>query len=364
MSIVDAGSYNVFFEKAMDQMVAFINDNYPNAKRYIIADENTLKNCLPIIDSYLGALKVEQQVFNIEPGEDSKSIDLAHQLWENFTDLNIGRNDVIINIGGGVVSDLGGFVAATYKRGVDVINVPTSLLAMADASIGGKVGVNFHQLKNQLGYFSNPKAVFIHPDFLNTLPDRELISGYAEMVKHALIYDLESWNQIKTKGAPSIDFISELLPKSIHIKNHFVKNDPLDKGVRKVLNFGHTIGHAIETLFMDSDTKVLHGEAVAAGMIAAAYISNKQSGLNQTNLDSITEFLIKIFDLEFVLWLMSENLALPLKHDKKNIESNLKFVLISDIGVPKYDQNVSMDMALEAFEYVQAEVEKSSSGLE
>jgi 3-dehydroquinate synthase len=363
MSTIDAGSYQVFFDQAMDQMVTFVNENYPNSKRYIIADENTLKNCLPIIDSYLGQLKVEQQVFNIEPGEDSKSIDLAHQLWENFTDLNISRNDLIINIGGGVVSDLGGFVAATYKRGIDVINVPTSLLAMADASIGGKVGVNFHQLKNQLGYFSNPKAVFIHPDFLNTLPDRELISGYAEMIKHALIDDQESWNSIKERGAPNIEIIAELLPNSVKTKNRFVKNDPLDKGIRKVLNFGHTIGHAIETLFMDSDTEVLHGEAVAAGMIAASYISNKQCDLSQTNLDEITQFLIRVYDLEFVLWLLSENLALPLKHDKKNVNSDLKFVLLNDIGDPVCNQDVSMSLALEAFEYVQNEVEKRGAEL-
>lgn len=361
MKKINAGSYQVYFDQAMEQMVEFVNSNYPNARRYIIADHNTLTNCLPVIDKYLGQIQVEQQVFNIEPGEDSKSIDLAHQLWENFTDLNIGRNDLIINIGGGVVSDLGGFVAATYKRGVDVINIPTSLLAMADASIGGKVGINFHQLKNQLGYFSNPKGVFVHPEFLNTLPDRELISGYAEMIKHALIADSDAWTKILNQGAPTIEMISDLLPGSIEIKNGFVKQDPLDQGVRKVLNFGHTIGHAIETLFMDSDTEVLHGEAVAAGMIAAAYISNKQSGLSDSDLNNITKLLIKVFDLEFVLWLMSENLALPLKHDKKNEKSELKFVLLESIGKPIYGQNVSMEMALEAFEYVQAEVEKKQA---
>lgn len=361
MGKINAGSYQVYFDQAMEQMVEFVNSNYPNARRYIIADHNTLTNCLPVIDKYLGQIQVEQQVFNIEPGEESKSIDLAHQLWENFTDLNIGRNDLIINIGGGVVSDLGGFVAATYKRGVDVINIPTSLLAMADASIGGKVGINFHQLKNQLGYFSNPKGVFVHPEFLNTLPDRELISGYAEMIKHALIADSDAWTKILNQGAPAIEMISDLLPGSIEIKNGFVKQDPLDQGVRKVLNFGHTIGHAIETLFMDSDTEVLHGEAVAAGMIAAAYISNKQSGLSDSDLNNITKLLIKVFDLEFVLWLMSENLALPLKHDKKNEKSELKFVLLESIGKPIYGQNVSMEMALEAFEYVQAEVEKKQA---
>lgn len=361
MEKINAGSYQVYFENAMEEMVEFVNTNYPNSKRYIIADHNTLANCLPVIDRYLGMIKVEQQVFNIEPGEESKSIDLAHQLWENFTDLNIGRKDLVINIGGGVVSDLGGFVAATYKRGIDVINIPTSLLAMADASIGGKVGINFHQLKNQLGYFSNPKGVFIHPEFLNTLPDRELISGYGEMIKHALIADTLVWTRILNQGAPTIEMISELLPGSINVKNGFVQKDPHDQGIRKVLNFGHTIGHAIETLFMDSDTEVLHGEAVAAGMIAATYISHKQLGLSAENLRNITDLLIGVFDLEFVLWLMSENLALPLKHDKKNEKTDLKFVLLEDIGKPIYGQNVSMEMALEAFEYVQTEVEKKQA---
>jgi 3-dehydroquinate synthase len=350
---INAETYQVVFEDSMDKLVQFVNVNYPNSKRYIIADGNTMELCLPVIDKYLGALKVEQQVFNIEPGEDSKSIDLAHQLWENFTDLNITRGDVILNIGGGVVSDLGGFVAATYKRGVDVINIPTTLLAMADASVGGKVGVNFHQLKNQLGYFSNPKGVFIHTEFLQTLPDREFVSGYAEMIKHALIADANSWQLMKEKGSPSIDFVTQLLPKSVSIKNDFVKDDPLDKGVRKTLNFGHTIGHAIETLFMDSDTEVLHGEAVAAGIISAAYISHKKVGLTESHLIEIVNLLKSVFDLEFVSWLMAENLALPLKHDKKNAGSTLQFVLITEPGKPIVNQEVSMELALESFEYLQ-----------
>ncbi len=350
---INAGTYQVVFDHSMDELVRFVNDNYPNSKRYIIADSNTLELCLPIIDTYLGALKVEQQVFKIEPGEDSKSIDLAHQLWENFTDLEITRGDLILNIGGGVVTDLGGFVAATYKRGVDVINIPTTLLAMADASVGGKVGVNFHQLKNQLGYFSNPKGVFIHTEFLQTLPDREFVSGYAEMIKHALIANSNSWELMKQKGAPSIDFVTELLPQSVAIKNDFVKEDPLDNGIRKTLNFGHTIGHAIETLFMDSDTEVLHGEAVAAGMISAAYISHKKAGLSASNLLEIVNLLNTVFDLEFVSWLMAENLELPLKHDKKNAGSTLQFVLISEPGKSIINQEVSMQLALESFEYLQ-----------
>jgi len=350
---IDAGTYQVVFENSMDELVHFVNANYPKSKRYIIADQNTLEQCLPVIDTYLGELKVEQQVFNIEPGEDSKSIDLAHQLWENFTDLEITRGDLILNIGGGVVSDLGGFVAATYKRGVDVINIPTTLLAMADASVGGKVGVNFHQLKNQLGYFSNPKGVFVNTEFLQTLPDREFVSGYAEMVKHALIADASSWQKMVKKGMPSIDFVTELLPNSVGIKNQYVQKDPLDKGIRKTLNFGHTIGHAIETLFMDSDTEVFHGEAVAAGMIAAAYISNKKTGLSDASLKEVSECLNSVFDLEFVTWLLAENLELPLKHDKKNAGSTLQFVLLNEPGKSVYNQEVSMKLALEAFEYVQ-----------
>ncbi|MFT4753033.1 MAG: 3-dehydroquinate synthase [Salibacteraceae bacterium] len=351
---IQADSYEVITKDAMAEMVTFINTHYPNSKRYIIADHNTLQHCLPIIDSYLGQLKVEQQVFNIEPGEGSKSMDLAYQLWENFTDLGLSRGDVILNIGGGVVSDLGGFVAATYKRGVDVINVPTTLLAMADAAVGGKVGVNFNQLKNHLGYFSNPKAVFIHPDFLHTLPDREFVSGYAEMIKHALISDKKAWTEMVKQGAPSIDFATKILPASIAIKNEFVKVDPLDKGKRRVLNFGHTMGHAIETLFMDSDTEVLHGEAVAAGMICAAYISYKQCGLSKNSVMEISNLLQTIFDLEFVSWLMAENLALPLKHDKKNEGESLRFVLLTEPGAAVYDQEVSMELALRSFEFVQS----------
>ncbi len=353
---MDAGTYQVVFENSMEELAKFVNANYPNSKRYIIADNNTLQHCLPLIDKYLGEMKVEQQVFNIEPGEDSKSMDLAYQLWENFTDLKISRGDVILNIGGGVVSDLGGFVAATYKRGVDVINVPTSLLAMADASVGGKVGVNFNQLKNHLGYFSNPKGVFVNTEFLNTLPDREFVSGYAEMIKHSLIADNGAWQKMVKQGSPSVDFVTEILPSSVAIKNKFVQEDPLDKGVRKVLNFGHTIGHAIETLFMDSDTEVLHGEAVAAGMICAAYVSHIEAGLPKEDVVIISNLLNDVFDLEFVTWLMAENLELPLKHDKKNAGTELRFVLIPETGKAIFDQPVSMELALRSFEFVQSVV--------
>lgn len=353
---MDAGTYQVIFEDSMAELAKFVNANYPNSKRYIIADNNTLQHCLPVIDKYLGEMKVEQQVFNIEPGEESKSMDLAYQLWENFTDLKISRGDIILNIGGGVVSDLGGFVAATYKRGIDVINVPTTLLAMADASVGGKVGVNFHQLKNHLGYFSNPKAVFVNTEFLNTLPDREFVSGYAEMIKHSLISDQEAWQKMVKQGSPSVDFVTEILPSSVAIKNKFVQEDPLDKGIRKVLNFGHTIGHAIETLFMDSDTEVLHGEAVAAGMICAAYVSHIEAGLPKEDVVAISNLLNEVFDLEFVTWLMAENLELPLKHDKKNAGTELRFVLISKPGKALYDQPVTMELALRSFEFAQSVV--------
>jgi 3-dehydroquinate synthase len=350
---IETKDYPVVFEEPLKALVDFVNTHYPNAKRYLLADSNTLAQCLPLIDDTLRALQVEQQVFNIEPGEESKSLDMAHVLWENFTELNITRGDLIINVGGGVVSDLSGFVCATYKRGVSFINLPTSLLAMADASVGGKVGVNFHQLKNQLGYFANPKGVFIYPDFLHTLSDRDFISGYAEMLKHALIADADQWKKMVAQGAPSVDFVSELLPASVAIKNTFVTADPFDHAERKVLNFGHSIGHAIETLFMDSDTQVLHGEAVAAGMICEAYLSHKVLGLSKSSLDEIAQTLSSVFDLEFVGWLLAENLALPLKHDKKNTSADLNFVLLSEIGKPKFNQKVPMELALQSFEYVQ-----------
>lgn len=224
---------------------------------------------------------------------------------------------------------------------------------MADASVGGKVGINFHQLKNQLGYFANPKGVYIYPEFLHTLSNRDFIAGYAEMLKHALIADNNQWKKMVQQGPPSIDFVQSILPQSVAIKNHFVTEDPLDHGVRKVLNFGHSIGHAIETLFMDSDTEVLHGEAVAAGMICEAYLSHHILGLPKSDLAEITKTITQIFDLQFVGWLLAENLALPLKHDKKNVGDDLNFVLLSEIGKAKFNQKVPMALALKSFEYVQ-----------
>ena len=229
-----------------------------------------------------------------------------------------------------------------------------------DALIKNNIALKEYIIQNKYDStsidFSNPKAVFVNTEFLKTLPDREFVSGFAEILKHALIADKNAWFKMVNQGSPSIDFVTELLPASISIKNEFVKADPLDKGKRRVLNFGHTIGHAIETLFMDSDTEVLHGEAVAAGMICASYISYKQTGLSKESLVEISTLMNEVFDLEFVSWLMAENLELPLKHDKKNEGNNLRFVLISEPGTAIYDQAVSMELALRSFEFVQSVV--------
>jgi 3-dehydroquinate synthase len=347
-------TYEIVFDQPLESLVNFVQTNYATSRKFVLTDTNCLNLVIPAIEPFLAQLQVEPQVLTINPGEESKSLDMAYELWENFTDLEISRSDVLLCLGGGVVSDLGGFVASAYKRGIDVINIPTTLLAMADASVGGKVGINFHQLKNHIGYFSNPKAVFVHTEFLQTLPEREFISGYAEMMKHALIANAEMWKRMVKEEKPSIGFIHEILPNSVAIKSQIVQRDPNDRGERKILNFGHTIGHAIETLFMDSDTQVLHGEAVAAGMICAAYISHKQIGLAASELEEISHTILKVFDLNFVAWLLAENLALPLKHDKKNRQKSLRFVLISEIGKPVYDQDVSMELALESFEYLQS----------
>ncbi len=248
------------------------------------------------------------------------------------------------------MTDLGGFVASTFKRGIDFINIPTTLLAMVDASIGGKTGVDLGVLKNQIGVINQPVMVLIFPEFLATLEERQLKSGFSEMLKHGLISDSAYWEElINTKDFSSTDFIR----KSVAIKNSVVLQDPTEKGIRKKLNYGHTIGHAIESYFLDSPhlKTLLHGEAIAIGMILEGYFSHELSGLSKLDLNEIKKAFLSHFkkvdftdqDIEIIVDL--------LKHDKKNTHGNVNFVLLQEIGTPILDVKVPLELFKKAFAY-------------
>ena len=233
----------------------------------ILVDENSKKFCLDKLPKIKNSITIE-----LNSGENYKNLSSCNFIWQQLVKHEFDRKALMLNLGGGLIGDIGGFCASTYKRGIDFIHIPTTLLSMVDASIGGKTGVNFNNIKNLVGIFNNPKSILINPEFLKTLNDQELKSGFAEVVKHALIYDLSLWNQITSTEFEDFNW-EDIITKSIQIKNKIILQDPLEKGERKKLNFGHTYGHAIESYYIDQGIPILHGEAIFIGMILETDIS-------------------------------------------------------------------------------------------
>ena len=291
----------------------------------ILVDENTKRDCLSKLPQIENALIIE-----IKSGEEYKNISTCSFIWEQLTINNFDRNSLLINLGGGVIGDMGGFCAATYKRGLEFINIPTTLLAMVDASVGGKLGVDFNGLKNQVGLFSNPKSVIINPKFLQTLPENQLKSGFAEVVKNALISDKSLWGKLTTTSFESLDW-KAIIETSIQIKNTIVLADPLEKGDRKKLNFGHTFGHAIESYYLEKGTPILHGEAVYMGMILETEISN----LSNIDKNEIKNYILSNFALPYTP--KKSYLNKFLLNDKKNQNEKVNFSLLQSIGICTID---------------------------
>lgn len=318
------------------------------SKIFVLVDENTNTYCLPLFHKMFDG-EVDA-IITIAPGEPNKHIETCLKVWEALSDLGGDRKSLLINLGGGVVTDLGGFVACTFKRGIDFINIPTTLLAMVDASVGGKNGVDLGPLKNQIGVIQQPKMVLVLPSFLKTLPEREIISGFAEMLKHGLIVDREYWNTLRSNGV-SKDVQSIL--KSVNIKSDIVTEDPRENGVRKKLNFGHTLGHAVESFFLESNNRdtLLHGEAIAIGMILEAYLAHKLTGLSKLDLDEIKETFLRFYPKVDISTKEISKIKSLLIHDKKNSHGNINFVLLNEIGDAVVDIKVPDELIDEAFTY-------------
>lgn len=350
MESIITSSYAVHFtEKAYEALNLHL-ENAGYSKIFILVDENTHEDCLPIFMSEIRAT-YDFEIIEIEAGEIHKNIATCTQVWEVLSELDADRKSLMINLGGGVVTDLGGFVASTFKRGIDFINVPTSLLAMVDASVGGKTGVDLGMLKNQIGVINQPQMVLVITDFLKTLNERQLNSGFAEMLKHGLIQDKSYWFHLQ--GVTKYENLDEAIYRSVQIKNVVVLKDPTEQSLRKILNFGHTLGHAIESFFLESKDHelLLHGEAIAIGMILEAYLSYKLTGLSKTELEDIKSTFLKRYDyVNFDGINLLDILAL-LKFDKKNSHGNINFVLLNQIGEPVIDIKVSEALLLEAFAY-------------
>lgn len=344
-----------------DYTVYFNTDCYPHLAelvqpaRYsmavVIADTNTAQHCLPKFLAEF-ATEVPLEIIEIEAGELNKNIETCTEVWHALAEIGADRKSVIINLGGGMVTDMGGFIAATFKRGIDFINAPTSLLAMVDASVGGKTGIDLGSLKNQVGLITNPQAVFIDTRFLETLPQEEMRSGLAEMMKHGLIADKGYWNNFTDLSSLTVDDLDTLIHRSITIKNEVVTKDPLEKGVRKILNFGHTLGHAIESYCLENDHMplLLHGEAVAAGMIMEAFLSREQNMLSPEEYIEIKAVIGSIFERVAFEDQDIKSITNLLTHDKKNEYGNIRFTLLEAIGRAVYNQEVDNSLINKAFE--------------
>lgn len=320
---------------------------------FILVDENTKKYCLPKFKSSLKT-HLPLEILEIESGEFNKNIDTCADLWAQLSASGADRKSLLINLGGGVITDLGGFVASTFKRGIEYINIPTSLLAMVDASVGGKTGVDLDNLKNQIGVINSGKMVLIDTSFLETLPNDHLISGKAEMLKHGLIHNDEYLLKMEDEiSNGSLSDIDQLIYESVIIKNSIVTKDPTEQNIRKTLNFGHTIGHAIESYFLENAAKpdLLHGEAIALGMIMECYLSSELFNFPKDKLKRVVQVVNGSYPSIVIEESDYNGIIELLKYDKKNEHGNVNFVLLENVGRCILDCKVDNELIIRAFDY-------------
>ncbi|UKB77527.1 3-dehydroquinate synthase [Chryseobacterium sp. MEBOG07] len=341
-------------------MITILNDNFSQlntflhektfSKIFILVDENTHEYCLPIL---LGNMETDLgfEILEIEAGEEMKNIQTANQLWEILTEMQADRKALVINLGGGVITDMGGFVASTYKRGIQFINIPSTLLSMCDASIGGKTGIDLMHYKNMVGTFAFPEQIFIFPKFLETLPFKELRSGFAEMLKHGLIADKNHWDQLIQIRKLEVETVVPHIQASMNIKQTVVDQDFHEQNIRKTLNFGHTIGHAVESLCLQQGNPILHGEAVAMGMIAEAHLAYLENLISEEDSKAIIENIQRYYPYLDISDFKDEDITALLLNDKKNTDRKINFSLLSGIGSCNYDHQCSQENILESLSF-------------
>ena len=350
-SIQSVNNIIVFGQEIYAQLNSYIKDIQPS-KLFLLVDEHTQTHCASFFLQQLET-DIATEIIEIEAGEEHKTIETCNGVWQTLSDLDADRKSLMLNLGGGVVTDLGGFVASTFKRGISYINIPTTLLAMVDASVGGKTGVDLGNLKNQIGVISNAEMVLIDVGYLATLPQNQMKSGLAEMLKHGLIQDQAYWEKMSDLSQLSLTDLEQLIYESVLIKHKVVTEDLNEDGIRKTLNFGHTLGHAIESYFLTHPEKktLLHGEAIAVGMILAAFISNRITGLSPEEVAEIKTVLLQTFEKVSFEEADIEQIIELLKYDKKNSHGNINFVLLEKIGQCKLDCIVPNDLIHQAFAF-------------
>jgi 3-dehydroquinate synthase len=339
------------FSQHIEAELGKIVQKYPAGKVFLLTDQTASGFCLPLVQSVIDEYSVK--CVTISSGEENKNIQSVAQVWDFLSNNGADRKSLLINIGGGMLTDLGGFAASTFKRGLDFVNIPTTLLAQVDASLGGKTGFNFNGLKNEIGVFMEPNSVIINTNFLKTIDRENFLSGYAEMLKHGLIKSREHWDELLAFDMENIDYeaLQEIIAHSVAVKEWHVLNDLREQNIRKALNYGHTIGHAFESYAMKTGHPILHGFAVVYGMIAELYLSAKQCGLAIDELNNISSWLVDKYGKFEIQESDFDALYQLMTHDKKNEGKRINFTLIPEIGKVEINVDCSKELIIEALEY-------------
>lgn len=344
----------VFIEQGKESTGTWIEDVQKADRLFVLTDENTKHQCLPLFNKrYARVIDRETMYINIPAGENSKTLDSVSHVWSELQNLGATRHSLIINLGGGMVTDLGGFAASTFKRGMKFINIPTTLLAMVDASVGGKTGFNFGGLKNEVGVFNNATTVIIDTSFLGTLDSENLLSGYAEMLKHGLIANKEMLAQLLTFDIlqPDLRQLQQMVADSVEVKQRIVTEDPLEEGLRKALNLGHTVGHAFEAFSLQRPSPILHGYAVAWGLVCELYLSAVKTGFPTDRLRQVVSFVREHYGMMTITcddypWLLE-----LMTHDKKNTAGVINFTLLGDVGDIRINQTATQQEICDALDF-------------
>ncbi len=342
---------NIIFSQQIAAELRKIVEKYPSGKVFLLTDQTAEVFCLPFVQSVIDDFSIK--IVTIGSGEENKNIQSIVDVWNFLSNNGADRKSLLINIGGGMLTDLGGFAASTFKRGLDFVNIPTTLLAQVDASLGGKTGFNFNGLKNEIGVFMEPNSVIINVNFLKTIDRENFLSGYAEMLKHGLIKSREHWDELLAFDMENIDYdaLQKIIAHSVAVKEWHVLNDLTEQNIRKALNFGHTIGHAFESYAMKTGRPILHGFAVVYGMIAELYLSVKQCGLGINELNSISAWMIAKYGKFEIQENDFEALYQLMTHDKKNEGKRINFTLIPEVGKVEINVDCSKELIVEALEY-------------
>lgn len=347
----DMNKQAVIFPETLETSLKQAVNACEHDKLFILTDNTTRQLCWPVLAPY--SFLSEAQHIVIGSGDEHKTLETLAHVWQELGRMGATRHSLMINLGGGMVTDLGGFAASTFKRGIAFLNLPTTLLAMVDASVGGKTGINFNGLKNEIGVFNTASSVLIDTGFLKTLDRDNLCSGYAEMLKHGLISTESHWAELVNFDLQQADLhrLQQMIATSVAIKERIVEEDPLEKGLRKALNLGHTVGHAFESLALAENRPVLHGYAVAWGLVCELYLSHVLTGFPVDKLRQTQQFIRDNYGTFSFDCKQYDRLYDFMTHDKKNTAGTINFTLLGGIDDIRINQNATRETIYEALDF-------------